>query len=186
MKRLLFFGYGSCIPDLPRHVPLRRRLHRRLRRADALDGPLAGPARRRSRSTRAADRFRGPAQRDGAPVVQGALDADRAVADRAIDLRAVRQPRADPAVLAVAADRRRDLVHRKPVGARRAVDAVRLRLGTRAGRRRSSSTTSICSASGRCGCRSSAGRTRACRSGRRCRIASSGIRCMSAGSWRSG
>ena len=55
---------------------------------------------------RAADRLRRAAQRDGAALVQGTVDADRAVDDRALDLRAVRQPRADAAVLAVASDRR--------------------------------------------------------------------------------
>ena len=35
-KRLLFFAYGvASLPDLPRDVPLRHRLRRRVRRADA-------------------------------------------------------------------------------------------------------------------------------------------------------
>ena len=44
------------------------------------------------------------------PLVQGALDANRPVGDRALDLCAVRQPGPAPAVLAVASDRRADLV----------------------------------------------------------------------------
>ena len=36
LKRLMFFAYGVvCVPDLPRHVPLRDRVRRRLRRAHA-------------------------------------------------------------------------------------------------------------------------------------------------------
>ena len=55
----------------------------------------------------AAPRLRRPAQRDGAAGVQALVDADRARGDGAQHLRAARERRADPAVLAMAADRRR-------------------------------------------------------------------------------
>src|SRR2546423_12446395 len=47
--------------------------------------------------------FRGPAQRDGAPLVQAPLDPHGACARRAVDLRAVRELAAGAALLAVAA-----------------------------------------------------------------------------------
>ena len=68
-------------------------------------------ARRRRRAARgladrrrAADRVRGPAQRDGAPGFQALVDADRAALGRAQHLCAVREPCAGVPVLAVAAD----------------------------------------------------------------------------------
>ena len=142
------------VSDLPRHVSLRDRVRRRVRRAEPARRPAADVAPRRAGDRlRAADHLRRAAQRDGAAVVQGTLDADRAVDHRALHLRAVREPGAAAAVLAVASDRHRDLVGRKRRRPRRAVDAVCRRLGDGPDRSRSSSTTSICSACDRCGCR---------------------------------
>ena len=95
------------VSDLPR-----RRSSTRSRSSAASSCRRRSMARRRRRCRgagdrlRAADGLRRPAQRDGAALVQGTMDADRAVDDRALDLRAVRQPRAAAAVLAVASDRR--------------------------------------------------------------------------------
>ena len=97
LKRLLFFAYGCRrLSDLPGDVPLRHRVRRRVRRADARS--TARSRRRCPRPWRSTalllDHLRRAAQRDGAAVVQGTLDADRAVGDRALHVRAVRQPRA--------------------------------------------------------------------------------------------
>ena len=114
LKRLLFFAYGVAsyliflatflyaIAFVGGFLVPRR-----------LDGPLETslPA-ALAIDCRLADHLRGAAQRDGAALVQGVVDADRAVDDRALHLRAVREPGAAAPVLAVASDRHPDLVGR--------------------------------------------------------------------------
>src|SRR5258705_13252650 len=114
------------VGDVPRDLSLRDRLRRRLRRADTprWRGPAAPGARARG-GCGAADHLCRPAQRHGAALVQGVVDADRAVDDRALDLRPLRQPRADPALLAVAADWHRGLDGRQSVHPRGALGTVR-------------------------------------------------------------
>ena len=75
---------------------------------------------------------RHPAQRDGAQAVQAMVDAVRAEADRAQHLRAVREPRADPAVLAVASDADAGVADRRPRRRHGGHGAVARRLADRA------------------------------------------------------
>ena len=84
--------------------------------------PLAVVARDRRR---AVDRVRRPAQRDGTAVVQGMADAVPAGAARALHLRALRKPRADAGVLAVAPARGCRVVGGEPGSAARPVGGIR-------------------------------------------------------------
>src|SRR5437899_858496 len=81
------------LPDLLRHVPVCDRVHRRLRGAHATrrraPRAIGRGAGRRHRAARAVRRA---AQRDGAPLVQGGLDAPGAAAPRALHLRAALEP----------------------------------------------------------------------------------------------
>ena len=97
---------------------------------------LDGPAREPFATALAIDALllgsvRGPAQRDGAALVQALVDADRAVGDRALHLRAVREPRARPAVLAMAPAWRNRVEYRSTGGAPARLGGVRVRDGCR-------------------------------------------------------
>ena len=86
------------------------------------------------------------------PGVQALVDAHRSGGGRAQHLHAALQPRADPAVRVLAADRRRRVgrrSRRRPGGA---LCAALRSAGCWCWSRRSSSTTSTCSACARCGC----------------------------------
>ena len=123
------------VSRLRRHVSLRNRIRRRLRRAEAARRPAADDVACRARHRLpAADHFCRAAQRHGTPLVQGAMGANHPVDDRTLDVCAVRQPCPAPAVLAVASHRRADLVRGERHRATRALDAVRRRLGDGADR----------------------------------------------------
>ena len=134
-KRILFFAYGS----LSYLIFLGTFLYAigfigNFGVPRTLDGAASGPLGYQFRDRRrAADALRGAAQRHGAQVVQGLVDPHRAEADRAVHLRPVLEPRAHPAVLAVAAVGRRGLVRRRSGRAARAAWVVRFRLGAGAG-----------------------------------------------------
>ena len=116
LKRILFFGYGS----FSYLIFLGTFLYAVCFIGNfGVPGTLDGPAKRafgyqRRNRRRTADALRGAAQCDGPQVVQGLVDAVRAEADRAVNLRTVLEPRAHPFVLAMAAIGRRDLVCRGP------------------------------------------------------------------------
>ena len=79
-----------------------------------IDNGMTGSMMRSAdRQSGAAVALRHPAQRDGAHAVQAMVDAIRAEIGRAQHLRAARQPRACPAVLAMAADAGRGLAGRQ-------------------------------------------------------------------------
>src|SRR6266542_1137026 len=119
---------------VPRDVPVCARVRRQPRHAHGArwDAPRLCDACRANRCG-ASRSLRGAAQPDGPPVVQAALDANRAARDRALHVRALLERRADPDVLRLASNGRRGVV--RP-GSYRACDSagtVRVRMGTRAG-----------------------------------------------------
>ena len=96
---------SHCVLGFFRHVPLRGRLRHRLPGAEVDRHGSGGPARRSAPGQYApAIAVRRAAQRHGAAGVQALVDAVCCARDRAQHLRAAREPRAHPAVLAVAPD----------------------------------------------------------------------------------
>ncbi len=98
-----------------------------------IDSGAVGAAHRSAHRQSAADvAVRHPAQRDGAPGIQALVDAIRAEIGRAQHLCAARQPRAGPAVLAVAADPGGGLAGHRPAAAIAITGAFVGRLADRA------------------------------------------------------
>ena len=91
LKRMLFFAYGvACYLVFLGDLPLRHRLRRRLPACRAASTARSPAASRRAIAINCGllDDLRRPAQRDGAALVQGALDAGHPVVHRALHLRA--------------------------------------------------------------------------------------------------